>query len=447
MQDNEAMRERKVRKPSIDHVKDVNQMRCGREEIMKEVAKTIFIIVWIFVLSCANHLQRAKILSQEGRAKKAILEYQKALEKSEQKGEIYKALGDLCLKEDANRAIEYYRYALEYLSDDPTIYAKIGDLFLRVGEEEKALYYYEKCLELHPDYELKERVGRSVTVLCFNQTEKSDNLEAYKKFLARFPNSEFTSRAKSRMEELAYQKAQLENTLYAYENFIQEYPENRFISEAKKGIEELTVKEEFEKAEQSGSVEDYQEFVSTYPTSIYSDLIRERIVEIERKREILEKAVKKVLPTECKTEVELVTPKEGSKVDIRAHLLEGLSPDDESPYVRGDYSTHQLLENLVKKRVVKIYKSVFTSLESDIPSEVVVECRHGVRYYYGFVLPIGGGGEDKPTTIYKTVITKENASRIPNWNKASKKEIEEIWTVEENLIPSLNFQTIFQRSR
>jgi tetratricopeptide (TPR) repeat protein len=416
------------------------------QRIIKEVDGIMFVLASILILNCANHLEKARILSQEGRDKEAILEYQKALKKNEQKGEIYKALGDLCYKEDADQAIEYYRHTLEYFPHDPIIYAKIGDLSLKLGKDEKALYYYEKCLEFRPDYQLKERVNRSVMVLCFNKTVESDNLETYKEFLARFPKSEFAPRARSRVEELAYQKAKSRNTISAYESFIQKYPDSRFVPEAEKEIEELTMKAEFEKAEQSGSLGDYQKFISIYPSGIYADLIRGKILEIERKKGILEKAVQEVLPAACKAEVELATPKQGPEVCIRAHLLEGLSPDDESPYVRGNYSTHQLLENLVKKRVARIYRSVFTSLESDIPLEVVIECRHGVRYYYSFVPPtgIGGGGEDKPTTIYRTVIRKDNASRILDWNKASKKEIEEIWTVEENLIPSLNFQTIFQ---
>lgn len=421
---------------------------------MKNKISLIYIFIFLLSLGCASHFERAGRLQREGKGQEAILEYQKVIEKSQKRDEIFEAhknLGDLYSQKDPYRAIEHYRHALEFQPNDPIINEKIGELFAQKEEESKALYYYEKAEDLTVDRHEKVRIAHQVELLNFKIAQQTDTIEAWEMFLEKYPESEFAPEAEKRLEELYFEKAKMENTIEGYWLFVQKYPQSKFAGEA----ERLA----FENAKSLNTIEAYEEFIEKFPQSDYVKEAERGIVQLalpglgpgwqdmeflvayhptvyneSSKRKIL-RSVRSILPPQCKAEVEVTVPREGLRVVVKAHLLEGVSCEDKNPDVRGYYLNRQLLENLVKKRVAKIYRAVFTALGDNIPSEVVVECKHGVRYYYRGTY--AGGGQDRCITIFKTLMVEEDSKKISNWKKAKASEIEKIWTVRENVIPDL----------
>jgi len=128
---------------------------------------------------------------------------------------------------------------------------------------------------------------------------------------------------------------------------------------------------------------------------------------------------------------------------IAGHLLEGENPDDSSPYVRGDYANKNKLETKAKYRIFKIYRSVYGGFPMTEFHCVRVQCKHGVRVQ---VVDIGsltaprGEGTDQAMTIFETSMSSEAAKKV-DWNSASLSDIEKLWKVESNMIPSLHFIT------
>ena len=163
-------------------------------------------------------------------------------------------------------------------------------------------------------------------------------------------------------------------------------------------------------------------------------------VQITREQvEGIRNAAAKVLPPEAKVEVTtksrfLAKP----ELVISAHLLEGHSPDEKSPYVQGDYGTHEKLTRLVRYRCAKIFKSVAT--ESQIPdvSKIIIQARHGVRQTYIGAL---SGSTDVATTIYQISISVADIKK-QNWLFIGEEEIMKLWKVDENIIPSLQLQIV-----
>jgi len=127
-------------------------------------------------------------------------------------------------------------------------------------------------------------------------------------------------------------------------------------------------------------------------------------VQIPREQiEEIRSAAARVLPPEGKVEVTtkgrfLSKP----ALVISAHLLEGHSPDEASPYVIGDYGTNEKLTRLVRYRCAKIIKAVATKSQIPDVSKIIIQARHGVRQYLmsqpyaGFPT---GGGTDVAMTI------------------------------------------------
>lgn len=150
-------------------------------------------------------------------------------------------------------------------------------------------------------------------------------------------------------------------------------------------------------------------------------------------------AAAKVLPAEAKVEVStkarfLAKP----DVVISAHLLEGHSADEASPYVRGDYATHEKLARLVRYRCAKVLKSVFVGTNLSDAGRIIIEARHGVRQVAGGAL---FGGTDVAMTIYQISVPVEEAGK-QNWSQLAEDKIMQLWSVDRNIIPSLHFQTV-----
>jgi len=152
----------------------------------------------------------------------------------------------------------------------------------------------------------------------------------------------------------------------------------------------------------------------------------------------MEEAARRVLPTGTKVEVKTVRglPKKPQFL-IAAHLLEGHSADETSPYVRGDYGTHEKLTRLVQFRCAKILKSVAADALPSNASDIAISTRHGVRESY-----VGQpfSGTDVAMTIYEITISVADVKKN-EMGKMDEELIMKLWNVRKNIIPSLSFQT------
>jgi hypothetical protein len=170
-------------------------------------------------------------------------------------------------------------------------------------------------------------------------------------------------------------------------------------------------------------------------SSAVQDYMREKLTKIGA-------IVQHALPpeTHASTTMEEVSST-ARRVVVAGHLLEGEKPDDNSPYVRGDYANRQSLENKAKYRTFQIYQSIFRDVPMTEFESVVVSCRHGVRVQVvGFGAPVmpGSSGTDQAMTIFQTSLTPAQARNV-NWQGATMEAVEKAWVVENNMIPSLQF--------
>ena len=160
----------------------------------------------------------------------------------------------------------------------------------------------------------------------------------------------------------------------------------------------------------------------------------------EQIRDIKE-AAEKVLPPNAKVEVSTTQNNFFSKPDIiiSAHLLEGHSADDNNPYVKGDYGTHEKLTRLVRHRCARVIKSVLNETQTSIFNKIIIQGCNGVRQYNSGVQY---GGTDMAMQIYVVSITISNINNVKLLN-ISEEDIMKMWTVEKNIIPELEIKSTY----
>ena len=156
-----------------------------------------------------------------------------------------------------------------------------------------------------------------------------------------------------------------------------------------------------------------------------------------QERESIRTAAAKVLPSGAEVSVDTHS-RFLSKPDlvISAHLLEGHSADEKSPYVRGDYGTHEKLTRLVRFRSAKIVKSVLTDTALPNVGGIVVGACHGVRQSH-----VGQpfSGADVAMTLYIVRFVLEPTG--VQSSELSEEQIIDRFRVTRNIIPSLTFNT------
>jgi len=153
----------------------------------------------------------------------------------------------------------------------------------------------------------------------------------------------------------------------------------------------------------------------------------------------IRQAVGGVVPEGARVEVS-TSPRALARpaVVVSAHLLEGYPANDSSPYVRGNYGTQELLEELVRERSTVIYQAILQQVSLDGISELRVRCRHGVRWHYG---SWGVSSDDQATTIYETALPVPAAGKLQS-AVATPAEIQASWHVSCNAIPSLRIVAV-----
>ena len=146
-----------------------------------------------------------------------------------------------------------------------------------------------------------------------------------------------------------------------------------------------------------------------------------------------------VLPSETQVEVSTESAL-FAKPDlvISAHLLEGHEADETSPYIKGDYGTHDKLTNLVRYRCARIIKSVLAEAEIPDVGKLTIKARHGVRKSY-YDMP-----NISPTNVAMTIYVASlpiDTAHSRNWSQVDIAEVLNCIQTEKNIIPSLTFST------
>ena len=119
---------------------------------------------------------------------------------------------------------------------------------------------------------------------------------------------------------------------------------------------------------------------------------------------------------------------------ISAHLLQGHSADEKSPYVRGDYGTHDKLTRLVRFRSAKIVKSLIMDTTLPNVDGIVINARHGVRQSY---VGQSVARTDVAMTLYTVRFVLEPTDS--QLTEISEEEIIDRFLVKRNIIPTLHF--------
>lgn len=330
---------------------------------------------------------------------------------------------------------------------------------------------YEAFLREYPESEFIPEARRKLEALRFDEAKMTGTVAAYEDFLRRYPQATFAQDAQQKLEDLRLHEARMTGTVAAYEGFLRHYPQSRFVQTVRRKIEALY----FHDAEATGTIAAYETFLKRYPQSelaeeahqkletlrldavkatgtiaAYEDFLTqypasplagEAVRNLQAlKQEIhdLEEATKKVLPEGATVEVTTISryPQEPEFV-IAAHLLEGHAEDESSPYVRGDYGTHEKLTRLVQFRCAKILKSIAKNAALSNGPVLVIRGRHGVRQSS---FPGGLGGSDTAMTIYEVGVPVSTL-REKNVQSMDDELVMRLWEVRSDIIPELHFQT------
>jgi len=200
-----------------------------------------------------------------------------------------------------------------------------------------------------------------------------------------------------------------------------------------------TVQSRLQTAKDTNTIEAYQEFLRRFPSGAEADETRRALQDLKNQLQGVKEAAQKVLPKEVSVDVTSVSrfPRK-PEVCISAHLLEGHSADERSPYVRGNYGTHEKLTRLVRYRCAKIVKSVATAAKLPDASEITIQCRHGVRQFYVGVV---SGDTDIAMTIYQVSMAIEEITKH-DWSSVHEEDIMEYWEVDTDIIPLLHFKAV-----
>ncbi|WP_457611767.1 tetratricopeptide repeat protein, partial [Methanocaldococcus sp.] len=153
--------------------------RLGRyEEALKYTDEALKIENDNYVLMYLKGL----ILHRLGRYEEAYKIFKKLVEDFNVEWlDVIKNLVSLCLElEKYEEAIKYAELGLKHREDDVVLLASLGEAYEKLGDKEKALKLYKKCLSLYPNY---IRVLLNLARLYEKDENVEKAVEYYKKLL------------------------------------------------------------------------------------------------------------------------------------------------------------------------------------------------------------------------------------------------------------------------
>ncbi len=314
---------------------------------------------------------------------------------------------------------------------------KLEGLYFQGAKNTDTIEAYKNFLKLYPEGMHAKEARARLELLNFLKVERTNTIEAYESFLKLYPEGTLANKARAKLELLEFQKAEKINSILSYEYFLSRYSKGELADRTRVRLEALY----FQRAKDTNTIESYEYFLELYPKGAHADEALRCLQSLNVQIKAIEEATKRALPKEARVEVTSVSrfPQKPQFL-ISAHLLEGHSADETSPYVRGDYGTHEKLTRLVRYRCAKILLSIVTGAKLPDASEISIAARHGVRQTYSLS---AFSGTDTALTIYQISIPVSKI-REHEWSKIKLEEIMELWTVSKNIIPELQFTIIFK---
>ncbi len=101
---------------------------------------------------CEAHEKLGMAFFQQGNFEQAVIHYSRVLEMKPDDPETYYNLGNVYLKQrDFEQAIMKYNKTLELNPDLPQVHNNLGNIYFRRAEFDKAIMHYEKALAVDPD--------------------------------------------------------------------------------------------------------------------------------------------------------------------------------------------------------------------------------------------------------------------------------------------------------
>ena len=339
----------------------------------------------------------------------------------------------------ANTVDAYRDFLQKYPDSRYTVEARhrIEELDWQAARSLNSVDAYERFVMNYPESPHRPKADSLIEELDWKQAQAGKGLDAYQGFVRKHPSSRYRSLAETRIEELEWQQATAENRIEAYQTFLTHHPESRFGDQARARIEEL----EYDRVRVTNTIETYEDFLVTHKDGGHSDAARSGLQKLRDQIRVVEAATREVLSAEARVEVTTVSqfPRK-PQVLISAHLLEGHSPDENSPYVRGDYTTNEKLARLVRLRSARIIRSVASRANLPDASILTVKACHGVRQHINsWATP----GTDVAMTLYRVAIPLDTLRA--NWSDNDLESIIKLWVVDEDITQQVRISTEFFR--
>jgi hypothetical protein len=152
----------------------------------------------------------------------------------------------------------------------------------------------------------------------------------------------------------------------------------------------------------------------------------------------IEAIAQTVLPTNSRLIIKLVDGMSDHPVlMISGHLLEGESPHDYNPLVRGNYGNQKALVEFAEDRASRILQillleGILGEIWSDFKT-IEVSTWHGVRWINVI------SRQNKATMIYAIAVDVDTI-KVFNHKEMKKEDIIHLWRVVTNKIPELEFK-------
>ncbi|OGP98132.1 MAG: hypothetical protein A2Z39_01490 [Deltaproteobacteria bacterium RBG_19FT_COMBO_46_9] len=140
----------KLDKAILENLRDLYEMMSSKDGVISALKR----LVQLSPDDMALRLSLAVALEDAGKSSDAIMEYEGLLDRMRPQDllPVYNGLGYLYAEAGENdKAISFYLKALELNSEDANIYYNLSLLYKKVGQNDKANQYLAKVVELKPD--------------------------------------------------------------------------------------------------------------------------------------------------------------------------------------------------------------------------------------------------------------------------------------------------------
>ena len=325
------------------------------------------------------------------------------------------------------------------------------------AESKDTIEAYENYLRHRSKGEFADKAKSRLEVLYYQKAKSKHTITDYTYFLKRFPKSDYKDVVRHRLEPLLLEKARSSSKISVCEDYLKMYAGSEHVDEIRSLLDLLV----FHKAVATHTVTDYEKILKKYPNSRFSDDIKAKLMKLKIEMDKLEREIKRVLPSGVNVEItsESRYPLKPELL-ITAHLLDGYSPDNDDPLVKGDYGDNLKLAAWVQNRCARILKTIAHMEKLPSGSQFTVRVKHGVEVEYrSAIIPLGKpiysdpsnflssypsvslGSSNEAMMIYEVSLSMNDISKLDRFS-LNEKTIREMWDLNKNRIPELQFRPV-----